>query len=353
MCQPDPEPEECRVRVGLVGGIFHRTDSYRESVSPTTETVLASGLAAAGHEVSTYSPREIRRFLRECRDLDVVHLHHPGRLTTISSILDLPCATIYTPHRTTLRPDKISLAIGHDRMRTKSADALVALSPDEQRMMIRASNLPPERVFLIPNGLVADPGPALLRTAPVGGAPWRILFVGQLIPLKRPELLMEAASALSVDHKIEVRFVYQNDQLEATLRNLAAANSHRFTSVFRGKLNSSELQAEYAGAHIFALPSSTEALPSVITEAMYSGLPIVANDVGGIRWQMAGRGICTGIDSKASLDIAIRAVIEKYDSHARDAITGAEEAGKRFSVDTMVAEHVRMYKEVISRGRAE
>jgi glycosyltransferase involved in cell wall biosynthesis len=48
---------------------------------------------------------------------------------------------------------------------------------------------------------------------------------------------------------------------------------------------------EYHRADLFCLPSISEALPYCVLEAMFSGCPVVATDVGGVSEMLAGTGL--------------------------------------------------------------
>ncbi|HKV89861.1 MAG TPA: glycosyltransferase family 4 protein, partial [Thermoplasmata archaeon] len=52
--------------------------------------------------------------------------------------------------------------------------------------------------------------------------------------------------------------------------------------VLTGPVTRAELLREYSNADVFVLPSQFESTPSVLREAMASGLPIVSTRVGGI-----------------------------------------------------------------------
>jgi len=112
---------------------------------------------------------------------------------------------------------------------------------------------------------------------------FNVLFVGRHIERKGIEYLIQAAELLSAD-RFCIRIVGQGD-LTDRLKGMARGLRH---VVFTGKLNSVELQEEYARAHCFVLPAivdskgDTEGLGVVLIEAAEAGLALVASDVGGI-----------------------------------------------------------------------
>ena len=117
---------------------------------------------------------------------------------------------------------------------------------------------------------------------PVNGK-FKVLFVGRHIERKGIRYLIEAAKYLPQD-KFEIRIIGEGD-LTGQLKQQAAQYPH---VLFTGKLPAAELAREYREANVFVLPAivdhkgDTEGLGVVLIEAMESGLPVIASDVGGI-----------------------------------------------------------------------
>ena len=114
---------------------------------------------------------------------------------------------------------------------------------------------------------------------------YRILFVGRHIERKGIEYLIRSAARLDPE-KFEVRIVGKGS-LTDSLRELAAEVAPRNVT-FTGPLSPEMLRREYLQGNCFVLPAivdsngDTEGLGVVLIEAMQSGLPVVASDVGGI-----------------------------------------------------------------------
>jgi len=79
-------------------------------------------------------------------------------------------------------------------------------------------------------------------------------------------------------------------------------------AIFTGQLRGSVLAAHYASADLFLMPSMTETFGNVTTEAMASGLPVVAfNDAAAAEWlvdQFNGSVVALG-DSKGFVSAAL------------------------------------------------
>lgn len=108
-----------------------------------------------------------------------------------------------------------------------------------------------------------------------------VLFVGRLVEIKGVTYLIEAIK------KINALLVIAGDgPLREELERQAADIKSKV--LFLGAKTHDELKTIYASSDIFVVPSITidngvqEGVPTVIMEAMASGLAVVANDSGGI-----------------------------------------------------------------------
>jgi glycosyltransferase involved in cell wall biosynthesis len=93
----------------------------------------------------------------------------------------------------------------------------------------------------------------------------------------------------------------------------------------------------------------TEALPSVITESMLSGLPFIATHVGGIPEQAGGFGYVLRSGTVDELKIALIDVLDRYESFADQAHAMSDYARSTFSIQTMLERHIQLYERVTQR----
>ncbi len=99
-----------------------------------------------------------------------------------------------------------------------------------------------------------------------------VLFVGKLVPRKRPLDLLEALTRL--DERFRLVFVGEGP-LRAEIERRGRPTTRVTLAGFR---NQSELPRFYAAADVFALPSEHEVAPLVLNEAMCAALPLVVSD---------------------------------------------------------------------------
>jgi glycogen(starch) synthase len=108
----------------------------------------------------------------------------------------------------------------------------------------------------------------------------RVLFVGRLAPQKGVHTLVAAAGLLE-DPSVRVLLVGDGPErkaLEREAERIDAGDRVRFLGFFAHE----RLPAAMAHADLLVLPSVYEELGTVLLEAMWAGLPIVASRTGGI-----------------------------------------------------------------------
>lgn len=156
-----------------------------------------------------------------------------------------------------------------------AADGVIV--PTEELRAYVASRVDPAKIHRIPNGVDTT------RFQPRGdeGRPAkRVLYVGRLSAEKNLETLVEALGKLVGRFDLSLVLVGdgpRRDQLVAAARRWAVPLE------IRPFLDHRALPAVFAEADAFVLPSLTEGHPKVLLEAMSSGLPCVASNVGGNR----------------------------------------------------------------------
>jgi glycosyltransferase involved in cell wall biosynthesis len=335
------------VRICLVGGIFGQSPEYQRTVTATPETTLLKGLRSRGVVVEPrghYGPFDYQ-------DFDVVHVHHLSYGALIAAGERGRNAFIFTPHLDRARSFSRNIAM---RYVIRRADTVVALSETEVAWQRKKWAARPERQVVIPNGIDSSTFTFVTPDRASRG-PWRILYVGQLARHKGIYDLLDAAALLTNDLAVDLdlRLVYHIAVEEAELRTYARRLG--LTKIhFLGARTPAELSRIYADSHFLVVPSrSMEALPSVITEAMLVGRPVIATDVAGIREQLAGFGIVTRPGAPAELARAMRSMVTNYQLYASRAHAATQSARERFSIDRMVDSHAAVYDLLSAQDRSD
>ena len=326
------------MRILLVGGIYGKPASYRKTVGPTPETALELGLRARGHEVTVQS----HHGPFHCNDADIVHVHHLsyGAVAAVDSARPF----VFTGH---LFREMTALRRAALRFVVTRADASVVLSEPERQWQLRVAPGDTPRP-VIPNGV--DPRVFRFRPPVPRRRTLNLLYVGQLIPLKGLDYLFDALALVAREVDVRLRLVYQVDDEEPRLRQLATDLG--LNVQFLGPRRLEQLADLYAECHALVLPSTTEALPSVVTEAIFVGRPVIATDVGGVADQVGDFGRVVPARSAPALAHAVCELAANLDALAARSALASESAVARYSLDVMTEAHERLYQGLIETRRA-
>ncbi len=189
----------------------------------------------------------------------------------------LGCPSIAVAHGTDVRVARGESPDGVGRRRRalealRAADRVLAVS----RELAQSLALLGTRAEVLPFTSRAADFPLAARRS----GPPQLLFVGRVGRAKGVDLLLEAFSKL---RKKDARLLLVGPMV-GDLDVAAAAQQLGVGSrvEWLGEKPHAELPALYAGASCLALPSRAEGLPCVLVEALLSGRPVVATDVGGV-----------------------------------------------------------------------
>jgi glycosyltransferase involved in cell wall biosynthesis len=332
------------LNICLVGGIYGKDFAYRAHAQITPETTLERGLRELGHFVTTYSP--FSRIHEE--DFDVVHVHHLGWGALGAAMRNSPVPYVFTLHDTRVIANSLPLARRSVlRLVLSRADGVVALSRTEKDFLCRNYSLAREPV-IIPNGI----DPKIYSFVGPDQRPkrerWRLLYVGQLIELKRVDVLLKSLRLVATD--VELFLAYHVNHLESELKELARELGIGERVHFLGSQSAPQLAHLYQEADLLVLPSGGEALPSVVAEAMFCGTPVVATRVGGVPEQLGSYGITVRPGCPQALAAAIVQVLANYTSFAYQAEEMSRFARSRASTEVMVEKHLKLYRRCLEAG---
>jgi glycosyltransferase involved in cell wall biosynthesis len=155
----------------------------------------------------------------------------------------------------------------------------------------------PERMVFAPNGV--DPS----RFRPEGAKAARptVLTLARIYPLKGITVLLEAAALVRPNvPDLRVRILGEVADAAYFAKCQEIIQRNRLEGCVEFDVTSSP-ELEYRSAHVYCLPSISEAMPFVILEAMLSGCPVVATEVGNVADVLSGTGLLARPNDPAAL----------------------------------------------------
>lgn len=285
---------------------------------------------------------------------DVVHLAHAGRAlrgtrpdlvhvnmataTNNRHILGL-CALLRMPAVATLHivapiesaAQSVILPRAYGRLA-----GFIAVSEETRRQL--EDDLSLRDVRVIANGVEVR-----TAVASLGEEPFRVGAIGRLTEQKGFDVLIEAARRLR-QGGVPVETVIAGDGPD---RAALAAQADGLGVELRGFVE--DVPSFHAELEAFCLPSRWEGLPFALLEAMMSGLPCVASDVGDVRLALDGVGLVVPPEDSDALASALRELAASSERRRALGAAAHARARDRFSVEKMIAQTVQVYEGALGR----
>jgi glycosyltransferase involved in cell wall biosynthesis len=239
-----------------------------------------------------------------------------------------------------------------ERLLARLSDAVVAISARQRTELVHQYAIaPPEKVRLVPLGLELDRFRGikrknrgeLRRELGIGAKDPIILAVGRLVPVKRYDILIDAFAEFA-HTRPEAHLVLAGDgepALRSDLERQARSTPHIHFLGWRR-----DLERLYTDADVLAMTSDTEGTPVAVIEAIASGVPVMATQVGGVEDIITpGMGILVQRGSPRAVAAALTSLSRRpaaVPDELRDAIV------RRFSHRRLISDIEALYDELIA-----
>lgn len=369
------------MRIAMIGQ--KRTGS-REGGVEVVVTELATRMAALGHEVTCYdrsgtdvngetTPTEpydcegvhvVPVSTVDARGLaaltsayaatraalrgrpDVIHYHAEGPCNALPIAARAGVRTVATIHGLDWQRAKwggiASRVIKRgERKAAQRADALVVLSRAVQGYFRDEYGRETE---LVPNGVdVPEPAPARLIAGRWGLTEGSyLLYLGRIVPEKRPELLLEAFRGLDTDKRLVIAGgASDTSDFHGEVRALAERDPR---VIMAGFVEGGTLAELYSNAYCYVLPSDVEGMPMSLLEAMSYGRCCVTSDIPECADVLGGAGATF---PRGDADALRRALAALLADPARPAALGEAARGRvetEFDWGSAVARTLDLYR---------
>jgi glycosyltransferase involved in cell wall biosynthesis len=167
----------------------------------------------------------------------------------------------------------------------RGVDRFVSVAEKHKRYLVDSEGLDADRITVIHNGVDTtayhprDGGGGVRDGLGIGPGEKVVISIARLRPVKRIDLLLRAAQGVLAEAP-DTRFLLvgggDREPYEQLARDLGIARNVTFAG------ERDDVPELLRMSDVFVLSSRTEAFPNVVLEAMATGLPVVATDVGSI-----------------------------------------------------------------------
>lgn len=251
--------------------------------------------------------REISEWLRDVRPL-VVHAHSSkagglGRWAAFSHRVP----TVFTAHGWGFTDGvpfaQKALMLPAEWAAARITDAIITVSAADLDLAARYRIKPSRLLVAVPNGLAAGADEVAVRPT---REEVRVVCVARFSAQKDQALLIDALAGVAEPWRLML--VGDGPLLESVRRHAADAGVADRCD-FLGSRD--DVHGILSESDIFVLPSNWEGFPITILEAMRSGLPVIASDVGGVREAVVDdeTGYLVARGDRAALADALRRTI--------------------------------------------
>ena len=191
----------------------------------------------------------------------------------------------YTEHFAGYAPGKMTQGQLHAAREAYAAAArVIAVSTALERTLAGAGLVDARRLTVVPNLVDTDffvPPPGGRPASDAGSGGPRFLAIGNLDPIKGPDLLLRAFSAAFRDDPRATLDFAGSGSLADSLRRESVALGVADRVRFLGQLDRDGVRRALWSADRLVLASHVETFGVVLLEAMATGLPVIATACGG------------------------------------------------------------------------
>lgn len=287
--------------------------------------------------------------LARARAIHLIHTHNSGPHFYGALAARLTARpVVHTKHGRNQPHDRSRVLL--NRLAAAMSNTVVTVSADALELSAQLEKVPRKKLRVIPNGLDLSPYIATdrqQRLAPLRRGEINIGHVGRLSVEKNQAMLLRVFQRFVVDYPRASLHLVGDGPERAALERLAAQLALTARVRFWGYR--SDVMAALAEFDWFALSSLTEGMPLAVIEAMATGMPIVATDVGGLR-EMIHDGQSGLLVPAADEARMLQCWQELARAPERTLAMGASarrQAQEEYGLERMLARYEALYSELI------
>lgn len=313
---------------------------------------------------SLRNPSNLPKLLRYLR-LHRPHLIHAQlQFSTIFGniagvLLQIPCvSTLHTVGKPTRRAAYLRNQINWFILRN-FCTKIIAVSEDTRSFHMSEGKIPETKIITIYNGIELStfkPSDKIenAKKREEFNLPADAKIISTVAVLRKPkgiQYMIEAMPAI-IESAPNCKYMIVGDgEYGGALRELVREKELEKHIVFTGQQK--DISTILAISDLFVLPTLTEALPTVLIEAMAAGKAIIASKVGGIPEMIEDglNGILIPASSPSDLAKACLRLIDDDNLRNRMAEKSLEIANQKFDIQKLIQSLNNLYDELIRNGR--
>ena len=213
------------------------------------------------------------------------------------------------------------------------------------------SQNPQARIFMIPEAM----NPVFFEKTWSPSEAETILFVGSLLKENGIFTLLEALAVVARQRPRVLLQIIGGASLEQrqSLQQFCERLGIQKNVEFRGFKLAAEIARYHQAAQMFVMPSENENSPNALAEAMVSGMPVIASDVGGIpsMVQAGESGVLVKPQDPQQLSEAILRLLSHPEERQRLGANAQRAARARHWPETVAAQTVAAYQEILRSAK--
>jgi D-inositol-3-phosphate glycosyltransferase len=249
------------------------------------------------------------------------------------------------------------------------ADRIIAECPQDEEDLIRLYSADPSRLVIVPGGF--DPAEFWPISPPLARAALRlppdqplVLQLGRMVPRKGVETAVRGFARLVWEHGVPARMVLVGGETDhpdpratpeiGRLRRVAEEEGVADLVTFAGRRPRDQLKYYYSAADVFVSIPWYEPFGITPLEAMACGTPVIASNVGGLKFTVRD-GETGYLVPPRDPDAVAERLADLYDQpRLREVLgrKGVRRVNDLFTWDKVAAAVAGLYEDVLSARRA-
>jgi glycosyltransferase involved in cell wall biosynthesis len=344
--------------------------AHERGVQPIKITNLSRKLSSVADLKSFW--RLIQLLQRERPMILHTHTAKAGTLGRLAAVVTGVPVRVHTFHGHVFSgyfsPGLTRIFLAIERFLGRHTDCIIAISGSQRKELVETYKIaPPDKVVTIPLGFDLDRflrvnghEGSLRAAAGCSGETALVGWVGRMTAIKDPALFLESAVRIRAALP-SVQFVMVGDGELRPDCEVQISQAGLDDKVFLAGWKR-DLSPVYADLDLLLLTSINEGTPLALLEAMASGKPFIATDVGGVRdlmtgtarieegWERFDNGILVPRDSRRIAEAA-QYLLRRAELRREMGLAGREFVRNHYSCDRLAADLEHLYLQLARKKK--